>query len=124
MSDPLSRRERQIMDLVYRFERASVRDVHESMDDAPTYNAVRALMGTLVEKGHLATVRDGRRYLYVPTVPAGEAGTSALKRVVSSFFEGSPAQAALALLQLGDGPDETELAALEAAIRQAREEGR
>lgn len=124
MSDPLSRRERQIMDLVYRFERATVAEVHEAMEDAPTYNAVRALMGTLVDKGHLAHERDGRRYVYFPTVPAEAAGQSALRRVVTSFFDGSPAQAAVALLNLGEGPDEDELAALEEAIRQAREEGR
>lgn len=125
MSDPLSRRERQIMDLVYRFERATVGEIHAAMHEPPTYNAVRALMGTLVDKGHLAHERDGRRYVYFPTVPAAAAGQSALRRVVTSFFDGSPAQAALALLQLGDEPpDERELAALEAAIQQAREEGR
>ncbi len=69
---------------------------------------------------HLVHARDGRCYLYFPTVSAEAAGESALRRVVASFFEGS---AALALLQLGDGPDDTELATLEAAIRQAREEG-
>ena len=124
MSNTLSRRARQIMDLVYRFERATVGEVQESMEDAPTYNAVRALMGTLVEKGHLAVERDGRRYVYRPTVPARAAGESARRRVVSSFFDGSPARAALALLQLDDSPDEDELAALELAIRKAREEGR
>lgn len=124
MSDPLSRRERQIMDLVYRFDRATVAEVHESMEDAPTYNAVRALMGTLVDKGHLAFERDGRRYVYFPTVPAEDAGSSALERVVRSFFDGSPAKAAMALLDLDDAPDADELAALEAAIRKAREQGR
>lgn len=112
------------MDLVYRFDRATVAEIHEAMEDAPTYNAVRALMGTLVDKGHLAHERDGRRFVYFPTVPAEDAGESALQRVVRNFFDGSPARAALALLALEEGPDADELAALEAAIRKAREAGR
>lgn len=112
------------MDLVYRFERATVGQVRDAMSDAPSYSAVRALMGTLVEKGHLDHEREGRRYVYSPTVPADAAGESALRRVVTSFFEGSAAQAALALLELDGAPDEAELAALEQAIRRAREGGR
>ncbi|MEZ4316252.1 MAG: BlaI/MecI/CopY family transcriptional regulator [Myxococcota bacterium] len=123
MSDPLSRRERQIMDLVYRLERVSVADVHEALPDAPTYSAVRALMGTLVDKGQLTTQRDGRRYLYVPTVPADEARSSALQRVVTTFFSGSPLEAALALVSEAS-LDAAELATLEDAIAKAREEGR
>lgn len=124
MSDPLSRRERQIMDLVYRLARgASVSELHKALPDAPSYSAVRALMGTLVDKGHLETVRDGRRYLYSPTVPAEQASASALDRVVTNFFGGSKVQAALALV--GDTElDPAELEALEKAIAQAREEGR
>jgi len=121
--DPLSRRERQIMDLVYRLGRASVNDVRDGMADPPTYSGVRALMGTLVEKGHLVTERDGRRYLYRPTVPADQASTSALRRVVTNFFGGSAVDAALALVSEGALGAE-ELEALEAAIAQAREEGR
>lgn len=112
------------MGLVYRFERVTVAETHGAMDDAPSYSTVRALMGTLVNKGHLTHTRDGRRYVYAPTVSAADASASALRRVVANFFGGSPAQAALALLQLGDAPEATELAALEDAIRQAREEGR
>jgi BlaI family transcriptional regulator, penicillinase repressor len=124
MSDPLSRRERQIMDLVYRLGRgASVAEIHESLPDPPSYSAVRALMGTLVEKGHLATARDGRRYLYSPTVPVSQASASALERVVRNFFGGSKVEAALALV--GDAElDPTELVALERAIAAARQEGR
>lgn len=123
MDDPLSRRERQIMDLVYRLGRASVADVHQGLADAPTYSAVRALMGTLVDKGHLRTEADGRRYLYVPVVPAERAAASALERVVATFFSGSPADAALALVSDG-GLTAGELEALEAAIARARDEGR
>lgn len=123
MNDPLSRRERQIMDLVYRLGPVSVSEVHEGLPDAPSYSAVRALMGTLTDKGHLVYARDGRRYVYRPTVPAEEASTSALRRVIVTFFEGSPLQAALALLSEG-ALDGEELEALESAIARAREEGR
>lgn len=123
MSDPLSRRERQIMDLVYRLDRASVADVHAGLDDAPSYSAVRALMGTLVDKGHLVHARDGRRYVYAPTVPATQASASALQRVVATFFSGSPLEAALALVSDGELSAD-ELDALEAAVAKAREEGR
>ena len=112
------------MDLVYRLERATVAQVHEQLADAPTYNAVRALMNVLVDKGHLEHSREGRRYVYAPTVPAEEASASALQRVVRSFFQGSTAKAAVALLALDDAPDPEELAELEEALRQAREEGR
>ena len=111
------------MDLVYRLGRASVSEVHQALSDAPSYSAVRALMGTLVDKGHLAHERDGRRYLYTPTVPAEEARVSALHRVITTFFGGSPVQAALALVSDAE-LDPDELAALEAAIAQARSEGR
>jgi BlaI family transcriptional regulator, penicillinase repressor len=121
MNDPLSRRERQIMDLVYRLGRVSVSEVHQGLPDAPSYSAVRALMGTLTEKGHLVYERDGRRYVYRPAVPAEEASTSALRRVIATFFKGSPLQAALALVSEAT-LDGEELEALEAAIARAREE--
>jgi predicted transcriptional regulator len=123
MNDPLSRRERQIMDLVYRLGRASVSDVHEGLPDAPSYSAVRALMGTLTDKGHLIHEQDGRRYLYRPAVPAKEASSSALHRVITTFFDGSPLQAALALVSEA-GLSPAELEALDAAITKARQEGR
>ena len=119
----LSRRERQIMGIVYRLGRASVAEVRDAMADPPTYSAVRALMGTLVDKGHLAHRRDGRRYLYSPVVPAEQASASALRRVVTDFFGGSAADAALALVSEA-GLDSDELAALEAAIAEACREGR
>ena len=123
MHDPLSRRERQIMDLIYQMGSAAVSDVHEGLPDAPSYSAVRALMGTLVDKGHLTHTQDGRRYIYAPTVAADRASASALDRVVNTFFGGSAVDAALALVSdAAMGADELE--ALEAAIAQARKEGR
>ena len=111
------------MDLVYRLGRASVSAVHAGLADAPSYSAVRAAMNTLVDKGHLAFERDGRRYLYVPTVPATQVRTSALRRVVSTFFGGSSLEAALALVS-DAGLAPAELAALEDAIARARAEDR
>ncbi|MFM2244913.1 MAG: hypothetical protein RL071_987 [Pseudomonadota bacterium] len=123
MTDPLSRRERQIMDIAYQIGEVAVADVHERLPDPPSYSAVRALMGTLVEKGHLGHRQVGRRYVYAPQVPADDASASALKRLVQTFFGGSPARAALALVEdPGLAPDE--LAAIEAAIARARAEGR
>jgi len=124
MDDPLSRRERQVMDLIYRHGAASVATIRDAMADPPSYSAVRALMSTLVEKEHLRYEADGRRYVYHPTVPAERASLPALQRVVSAFFDGSPAKAALALLHLDDGLTAEEIASLEAAIAAAREQGR
>ncbi len=124
MNDPLSRRERQVMDLIYQQAPASVASVREAMDDPPSYSAVRALLNTLVEKGHLRTREEGRRYVYLPTVPATEASIPALQRVVSAFFDGSTAKAALALLSLDSPLSEEEIATLEQAIARSREQGR
>jgi BlaI family penicillinase repressor len=123
MKDALSRRERQIMDIVYRFGRASVSEVHAELPDAPSYSAVRALMGTLLDKGHLTHHQAGKRYVYEPTVSSDAASVSALRRVVTTFFDGSPARAALALVADGE-LDEAELEALRVAIASARAEGR
>mgnify|MGYP002631416399 CR=1 FL=1 len=111
------------MDIVYRLSEATVAQVREQMSDPPSYSTVRALISTLERKGHLDHVSAGARYVYRPTVPRAEASESALKRVVSSFFEGSPAQAAVALVDMGQ-LGERELSELEAAIQRAREEGR
>jgi len=118
-----SRRERQIMDIVYRLSEATVGQVREQMSDPPSYSTVRALISTLERKGHLEHSAVGAKYVYRPTIPRSEASESALKRVVRSFFQGSPAQAAVALVDMGE-LGERELAELEAAIHRAREEGR
>ena len=121
--DPLSRREREIMDLLYRLGEGAVADVRDEMLDPPSYSAVRALFATLEAKGHLTHRVDGVRYVYWPVVPPERAARSALDRVVNSFFAGSAAQAAVALL--GEAPlDSATVSALEAMIAQARTEGR
>lgn len=121
----LSRRERQIMDVVYRLGEASVADVRSEMADAPSYSTVRTLMGVLRDKGELAHRTHGLRYVYRPTTSRDEARASALERVLSTFFEGSPAEAMAALIDrsAADMSDE-ELDHLEGLIRDARKEGR
>ena len=95
---PLSRRERQIMDVVYRLESASAADIHAALPDPPTYTTVRGLLRILVEKGHLRRRQDGKRYLYLPSTPRPAAGASSIAHVVKTFFAGSPADAMAALL--------------------------
>ncbi len=119
----LSRRERQIMHIVYRLGTATAAQVREEMADAPSYSAVRSHLATLERKGHLAHTEDGPRYVYEPTVPPDDARRSALTTVVRSFFDGSPAKAALALLQMSD-LDDTELEQLQGLVERARKEGR
>jgi BlaI family transcriptional regulator, penicillinase repressor len=100
--DPLSRRERQIMEIVWRLERASAAEIQAVLPDPPSYSAVRALLAILVEKGHLKHEQDGRRYVYVPTAKREKAGLGALRRVLSTFFEDSPANLVATLLDQKD----------------------
>jgi predicted transcriptional regulator len=96
----LSRRERQVMDIVYRAGEATVSEVLEAMPDPPTYSAVRALMRILESKGHLGHRQDGPRYVYRPTVPREEASENALGRLLATFFDGSVERAVATLLDL------------------------
>ncbi len=121
----LSRRERQIMEILYRRGRATVAEVRAAMADAPSYSAVRALLRVLEDKGHVRHDEEGPRYVYFPSVPRTEARDSALRHMVRTFFDGSPAQAAAALL--GDAETRltpAELAQLTDLIDRARNEGR
>ena len=121
----LSRRERQIMDVVYRLGTAAVSDVQAGMPDPPSYSAVRAMLGKLETKGFLTHEQDGPRYVYKPTLPREEARETALQRMVRTFFDGSAAKAAAAMLDL-DTTDLTdaELDELAARIEEARKRGR
>jgi BlaI family penicillinase repressor len=85
----LSRRERQIVDILHRLGKATAGEVHEAMPDAPTYSAVRATLRILEEKGHAVHEIDGKRYVYVPAEPKQVAAQSALDQVVKTFFAGS-----------------------------------
>lgn len=117
----LSRRERQIMDILYERGPASVAEVLEALPDPPSYSSVRALLGVLVEKGHARHRKEGRGYVYLPTQPRRVEGQSALKRVLRTFFGGNVEHAVAALvsdteLSLSD----EELERLSALIDQAK----
>ncbi|HEX2665966.1 MAG TPA: BlaI/MecI/CopY family transcriptional regulator [Candidatus Acidoferrum sp.] len=94
----LSRRERQIMDILYRLERATVGEVLSQLADKPNYSTVRAQLRVLEEKGHVRHEEHGLRYVYVPCVPREVARRSALRHLVETFFEGSTEKAVAALL--------------------------
>jgi predicted transcriptional regulator len=117
----LSRRERQIMDVVYRLGTASAADIHATLPDPPTYTAVRGLLRVLVEKGHLRHQQDGKRYVYLPSTPRPRAGASSIAHVVKTFFAGSPADAMAALLGSEKGRiSEAELGRLADLVAKAR----
>ena len=121
----LSRRERQILDVLYRMGRASVGSVRGALPDPPSYSAVRALLRILEDKGHVRHVQDGPRYIYLPSVPRDRARRSAMKQLLNTFFEGSAEQAVAALLDMSASElSEDELARLSELIEQARKEGR
>ncbi len=96
--ESLSRRERQIMDIVYRHGEATAAQILADMSDPPSYSAIRALLRIMVEKKHLQHREDGPRYVYSPTVPRQTARARALAQVVNTFFDGSALKAASALL--------------------------
>jgi BlaI family transcriptional regulator, penicillinase repressor len=119
----LGKRERQIMDAVYRLGRATVAEVRGEIEDPPTYSAVRGMLRFLEEKGLLRHVQEGMKYVYLPTVAPSRARRSALQRLVRTFFGGSTSEAMAALLEEKRlGADD--LDRLEDLIAQARKEGR
>jgi BlaI family transcriptional regulator, penicillinase repressor len=98
----LGRRERQIVEALYRLGTAGVADVRGSLPDPPSYSAVRGMLSLLEEKGHVRHKRDGMRYVYTPVIAPAKARQSALRQLVSTFFEGSPLAAAAALLEMSN----------------------
>src|SRR5262245_4996795 len=98
----LSRRERQIMDIVYAQGQVSAADGHAALHDPPSYSAVRALLAILVDKGHLKHRSEQGRYIYGPTRRRAQVGRSALRLVLDTFFEGSLEKAVAALLRGSD----------------------
>lgn len=121
----LSRRERQIMDFLFRRGRASVAEVQQGISDAPGYSAVRAMLRTLEEKGYVTHQEEGRAYIYKPTIARDQARKSALSHMLTTFFGGSTEQAVAALLDLNKpklGSDE--LDRLSQLVEEARREGR
>lgn len=121
----LSRREREIMDIIYESGGASVAQVLERIPDPPSYSAVRALLRVLEEKGHLTHIQEGPRYIYFPTLPREEARQNALKHVMQTFFGNSTEDAVAALLNISEGTlSETDYKRLSELIKKAQKEGR
>ncbi len=121
----LSRRERQIMEIVYRKGSATAAEVHGELADPPSYSAVRALLRVLEEKGHLRHRQDGPRYVFSPTVPRDRARRTALQRLVGTFFAGSVTDTVAALLDLeSDRLDDAELERLSALVADAQLKGK
>jgi predicted transcriptional regulator len=130
----LSKRERQIMDVLYRLGRATAAEVMARLDGAPGYSTVRSLLRVLERKGHVKHDEEGLRFVYMPTVPTHSARRSALKHLVDTFFAGSTAKAVAALLggeasrvsdeELGRIEDLVKNARIEELARNARRERR
>jgi|SRR4051794_39888962 predicted transcriptional regulator len=120
-----TRREREIMDILYRRERATAAEVLEDMTNAPTYSAVRALLRILEDEGHIKHVQDGPRYVYLPAVARNDARKSALSHVVATFFDGSVEDAVVALVESSRAKlSKEELDRLSQLIAKAKKEGR
>jgi BlaI family penicillinase repressor len=121
----LGRRERQIVEVLYRLGKASVAEVLANLPDPPSYSAVRGMLNLLEDKGHVRHKRIGIRYVYLPVIAPGKARQSALKHLVSTFFEGSTLAAAAALLEMSDGKlSQEERAQLSALIARREGEGK
>lgn len=121
----LSRRERQIMDIIYEAEEATAAQVMERLPNPPGYSAVRALLRVLEEKGHLTHKQDGPRYVFLPTLPREQARQNALKHVLNTFFDGSTEQVVAALLDLSEEElSDERYQRLSKLIEDARKEGR
>lgn len=121
----LSRREREVLDVLYRRGEATVAEVMEDMASPPTYSAVRSTLRILEEKGHIVHKEDGPRYVYAPALARDKARKAALDHLVNTFFEGSAEEALAALLRRSDlDMAEPQIQRLARAIRRAGEEGR
>jgi len=121
----LSRRERQIMDIIYELNEATAAQVLDRLPNPPGYSAVRALLRVLEEKGHLEHKQDGPRYVFLPTLPREEARRNALKHLMETFFDGSTEKVVAALLNISEEElAEDDYKRLSALIENARKEGR
>ena len=124
-TDTLSRREREMMNIIFRSGKATATEVMEGMSDPPSYSAVRATLRVLEQKGHLRHQHDGARYVYTPTVNRERARISALDQLLNTFFDGSAASVVATLLERSkDEMSADELENLSELIAQARKEGR
>ena len=109
--EQLSRRERQAMDIIHRLGRATAEDVQRELPSSPSYSAVRSLLSILVEKGLLKVGKESRRYVYEPSMPRVRVREAAVKRLLKTFFDGSPGKLVANLLEKRDRalkPEEVE----------------
>ncbi len=121
----LSRRERQIMDIIYELNEATAAQVLDRLPNPPSYSAVRALLKVMEEKGHLNHKQDGPRYVFLPTLPREEARRNALKHLMETFFDGSTEKVVAALLNISEEDlAEDDYKRLTKLIESARQEGR
>jgi BlaI family penicillinase repressor len=121
----LSRRERQIMDYLFRVGKATAADVMAGIPDAPSYSAVRALLRILEQKGHIRHEEEGRAYVYAPLVRRADARQSALSHLLKTFFDNSAEQAVAALLAIrGEKMSDAELERMAKMIDAAKKEDR
>lgn len=121
----LSRRERQIMDIIYENGSRTVSEVRAALPDPPSYSTVRALLRVLEEKGYLKHSEQGAKYVYAPTIGKDRARTSALKHLMQTFFENSTEDVVAALMDIqGSRLSEEDFAKLQRLIEKARKEGR
>jgi predicted transcriptional regulator len=122
---PLTRREREIMDILHRLHRATAHEVQENLADPPSYSAVRTHLRLLEERGHVKHVEEGQRYVYSPAAAPSEARRSALSQLVRTFFGGSVEQAVTALVDTSRGKlSREELDRIAQVIERAKKEGR
>ncbi|MCU0648648.1 MAG: BlaI/MecI/CopY family transcriptional regulator [Gemmatimonadaceae bacterium] len=125
LPDDLSRRERQVMDILHRRRDATVAEIMAELPDPPSYSAVRSILRILVEKGHIRHREDGPRYVYFPADDTSVIRESALDHLVRTYFGGSPEQAVTALLRSKDlGLSDTDVTRLRESIRRARARGK
>jgi predicted transcriptional regulator len=118
----LSRRERQVMDILYQRGEATAAEVMADLPDPPSYSSVRSILTILVEKGHVARREEGLRYVYLPAASTKRARDEALRHVIRTFFNGSTDQVIAAALRLSDGTlTDRDIGRLQERIRRARE---
>ena len=120
----LSRRARQIMDILYEHGSSTAAEVLDRLADPPGYSAVRAALRVLGDKGHITHAREGHHYVFRPVVPRAQARKTAARRLLKTFFNGSTEQAVAALIEDADGFERQELDKLAELIDKARKEGR
>ena len=124
-TNALSRRERQVMDILHRRAEATVAEIMAELPDPPTYSAVRSVLRILGEKNLIRYKEDGPRYIYFPAQDSEEARDDVLAHVVRTYFAGSPEQAVTALLRMSDvDMKDDEIVRLRETIRRARQSGR